>query len=103
MGALGEAAGEDPAAADSGRNKQGKTKKGGQKGPSDIYKIVKMIMLKNNNPVIVFAFSKRECEALALQMSKLEFNTDDEKVSSAEVNSGSRRGCSDPMSLSSSC
>lgn len=85
MGALGEAAGEDPAAADSGRNKQGKTKKGGQKGPSDIYKIVKMIMLKNNNPVIVFAFSKRECEALALQMSKLEFNTDDEKVSLADV------------------
>lgn len=38
-----------------------------------------MIMVKNYNPVIVFAFSKRECEALALQMSKLEFNTDDER------------------------
>lgn len=38
-----------------------------------------MIMLKNYNPVIVFAFSKRECEALALQMSKLEFNTEDER------------------------
>lgn len=37
-----------------------------------------MIMVKNYNPVIVFAFSKRECEALALQMSKLEFNSDDE-------------------------
>ena len=36
-------------------------------------------MLKNYNPVIVFAFSKRECEALALQMSKLEFNTDAER------------------------
>lgn len=80
MGALSDARGEDPAAADSGRNKKGKTKKGGEKGPSDIYKIVKMIMMKNNNPVIVFAFSKRECEALALQMSKLEFNTEDEKV-----------------------
>lgn len=79
MGALTASKGEDPAATDSGRNKQGKTKKGGQKGPSDIYKIVKMIMLKNNNPVIVFAFSKRQCEALALQMSKLEFNTDVEK------------------------
>ncbi|CAO1633444.1 unnamed protein product [Jaminaea pallidilutea] len=79
MGALSDARGEDPAAADSGRNKKGKTKKGGEKGPSDIYKIVKMIMMKNNNPVIVFAFSKRECEALALQMSKLEFNTEDEK------------------------
>ena len=36
-------------------------------------------MLKNYNPVIVFAFSKRECEALALAMSKLEFNSTDEQ------------------------
>lgn len=48
-------------------------------GPSDIYKIIKMIVVKNYNPVIVFAFSKRECEGLALQMSKLEFNTDEER------------------------
>jgi ATP-dependent RNA helicase DOB1 len=33
-----------------------------------------MIMMKNYHPVIVFSFSKRECEALALQMSKLDFN-----------------------------
>lgn len=79
MSALANGRGEDPAAADSGRNKKGKTKKGGEKGPSDIYKIVKMIMMKNNNPVIIFAFSKRECEGLALQMSKLEFNSEDEK------------------------
>lgn len=79
MGSLKDAKGEDPASANSGRNKQGKTKKGGTKGPSDIYKIVKMIMVKNYNPVIVFAFSKRECEALALQMSKLEFNSTEEK------------------------
>lgn len=38
-----------------------------------------MIMLKNYNPVIVFAFSKRECESLALMMNKLEFNTTDEQ------------------------
>jgi len=31
-------------------------------------------MLKNYNPVIVFAFSKRECEALAITMSNFEFN-----------------------------
>ncbi|ORY47189.1 rRNA-processing arch domain-domain-containing protein, partial [Leucosporidium creatinivorum] len=79
MGALTEGKGEDPASADAGKGKKGKTKKGGTKGPSDIYKIVKMIMVKNYNPVIVFAFSKRECEGLALQMSKLEFNTDEER------------------------
>lgn len=36
-------------------------------------------MVKNYSPVIVFAFSKRECESLAVQMAKLEFNTDEEK------------------------
>ena len=38
-----------------------------------------MIMLKNYNPVIAFAFSKRECEALALSMSKLEFTSASEQ------------------------
>ncbi|BGP19510.1 hypothetical protein JCM10213_006330 [Rhodosporidiobolus nylandii] len=80
MGALGgESKGEDPASATGGKGRKGKTKKGAAKGPSDIYKITKMIMVKNYNPVIVFAFSKRECEGLALQMSKLEFNTDEER------------------------
>ncbi|SOV04196.1 probable MTR4 - involved in nucleocytoplasmic transport of mRNA [Ustilago sp. UG-2017a] len=83
MGALADSKGEDVADPNAGGGKRrGQVKKGGnggKKGPSDIYKIVKMIMVKNYNPVIVFAFSKRECEALALQMSKLEFNTDDEK------------------------
>ncbi|GAA5899914.1 ATP-dependent RNA helicase MTR4 [Sporobolomyces salmoneus] len=86
MGALGgESKGEDPASALSGKGRKGKTKKGGPKGPSDIYKIVKMIMVKNYNPVIVFAFSKRECEGLALQMSKLEFNSDEERDMVATV------------------
>ncbi|CEH14364.1 nuclear exosomal rna helicase mtr4 [Ceraceosorus bombacis] len=82
MGALNSARGEDPASVDggSGKGRKGQTRKGGAtKGPSDIYKIVRMIMVKNYNPVIVFAFSKRECEGLALQMAKLEFNNDDEK------------------------
>lgn len=39
-----------------------------------------MIMVKNYNPVIVFSFSKRECENLALQMSMLAFNDDEEKA-----------------------
>ncbi|CAE6455913.1 unnamed protein product [Rhizoctonia solani] len=75
MGKLASMQGEDPADPLGGRNKRGKTKK----GPSDIYKIVKMIIAKNFNPVIVFAFSKRECEALALQMSKLECNSEEEQ------------------------
>lgn len=80
MGALADSQGEDPASVTSGqKGKKGKTSKGGTKGPSDIYKIVKMIMVKNYNPVIVFSFSKRECEGLALQMSRLDFNNDTER------------------------
>ena len=73
MGSLNDGRGEDPADSKGGKGRKGKTKKGGQKGPTDIYKIVKMIMVKNYNPVIVFAFSKRETESLALSMAKLEF------------------------------
>ncbi|KIM76880.1 hypothetical protein PILCRDRAFT_825880 [Piloderma croceum F 1598] len=80
MGMLQEKMGDDPADPRSGKGRKGKSKKGGdKKGPSDISKIIKMIMLKNYNPVIVFAFSKRECEALALTMSKFEFNSTEEQ------------------------
>ncbi|SCV02695.1 LAME_0H04258g1_1 [Lachancea meyersii CBS 8951] len=64
------------------RGKKGQTYKGGSsKGDSkgDIYKIVRMIWKKKYNPVIVFSFSKRDCEELALKMSKLDFNSEDEK------------------------
>ncbi|KAJ1726484.1 ATP-dependent RNA helicase mtr4, partial [Coemansia biformis] len=69
-----------------GRQKGGKSNKGSRQGSkSDIYKIVRMIMTRNYHPVIVFCFSKRECEGLALQMSKLDFNEDAEKDMVAEV------------------
>ncbi|KAG0204721.1 ATP-dependent RNA helicase mtr4 [Mortierella sp. GBA30] len=81
LGALTDAQGP---AADDPRSRGGKKDaKKGKKGaasnqPSDIYKIIKMILIKNYHPVIVFSFSKRECEALALQMSKLDFNDETE-------------------------
>jgi ATP-dependent RNA helicase DOB1 len=62
------------------KKKLGVSKGGDRKTPSDIYKIVKMIMIKNYNPVIVFSFAKRECEEYALQMSQLTFNEDHEKA-----------------------
>ncbi|KAF9931584.1 ATP-dependent RNA helicase mtr4 [Modicella reniformis] len=81
LGALTDALG--PAADDprsrGGKKDAKKGKKGsGTSGPSDIYKIIKMILVKNYHPVIVFSFSKRECESLAMQMSKLDFNDDKE-------------------------
>lgn len=77
MGTLVERAGEDPASSQV-KSRTGQTAKGGKKDVPDIYKIIKMIMMKNYNPVIVFSFSKRECESLALKMAKLDFNNSDE-------------------------
>ncbi|KAK8407539.1 hypothetical protein O3P69_002232 [Scylla paramamosain] len=60
-------------------------KKGGVKEGSDCFKLVKMIMERNFAPVIIFSFSKKECEAYALQMSKLDFNLAEEKKLVDEV------------------
>ena len=56
------------------REAGGRGRKGGQRG-SNCFKVVKMIMERQLQPVIVFSFSRRDCEAYALQMSKLDFNT----------------------------
>ena len=52
---------------------------------ADIFSIVKMIMERSLQPVIVFSFSKKDCESHALQMSKLDFNTSEEKSLVREV------------------
>ena len=54
---------------------RGRGRKGGTKGPSSCFKVVKMIMERQLQPVIIFSFSRRDCEALAMDMSKLDFNT----------------------------
>ncbi|CAL1567665.1 unnamed protein product [Knipowitschia caucasica] len=76
-------------AGDSGGSSGGKWdprgRKGGTKGPNTVFKIVKMIMERNFQPVIIFSFSKKECEAYALQVAKLDFNKDEEKRLVEEV------------------
>ncbi|KAK9752493.1 DEAD/DEAH box helicase [Popillia japonica] len=74
----------------------------GNKDPanSDIFKMVKMIMERDFAPVIVFSFSKKDCEQIvtflrcfskkdcelyATQMTKLDFNTTAEKQLVDEV------------------
>ncbi|KAJ2979120.1 hypothetical protein NUW58_g7285 [Xylaria curta] len=71
----------DPNAKQTGKGKNKKNFKGKQNDSqqADIQKIVKMIMSKNFNPVIVFSFSKRECEMFAVHTSKYAFNDDSEK------------------------
>lgn len=89
MATIEDKKGADPAdinAARKGRGKDKKTNKGSAKDDnSDIYKIVRMIMVKHYNPVIVFSFSKRECEAYALKMSSMAFNDDSEKAMVSKV------------------
>ncbi|KAF7800107.1 hypothetical protein EIP86_011351 [Pleurotus ostreatoroseus] len=64
-----------PASASKGRMHRG----GSLKGNMDIRKIVKLMMAKNHSPVIFFAFSKRECEALALSLSEVQYSTPNEE------------------------
>ncbi|KAH6674512.1 rRNA-processing arch domain-containing protein [Halenospora varia] len=88
MASIEEKKGSDPADINAklkGKGKNKKTNTGGNKDNSDIYKIVRMIMLKHYNPVIVFSFSKRECEAYALQMSTMAFNDESEKAMVTKV------------------
>ncbi|KAL9431480.1 hypothetical protein AB3S75_026631 [Citrus x aurantiifolia] len=73
-----------------GRRENGKAsgrmaKGGSGSGGSDIFKIVKMIMERKFQPVIVFSFSRRECEQHAMSMSKLDFNTQEEKDTVEQV------------------
>ncbi|KAI5622590.1 superkiller viralicidic activity 2-like 2 [Silurus asotus] len=75
----------DPGASGGGGKWDPKGRRGGTRGPSNVFKIVKMIMERNFQPVIIFSFSKKECEAYALQVSKLDFNTDEEKKLVDEV------------------
>lgn len=41
---------------------------------TDIFKMVKMIIQRQYDPVILFSFSKRECESLAMQVNILPFS-----------------------------
>ncbi|XP_065000088.1 DExH-box ATP-dependent RNA helicase DExH10 isoform X1 [Musa acuminata AAA Group] len=70
----------------SGGKVSGRIAKGGTgSAGSDIYKIVKMIMERKFQPVIIFSFSRRECEQHAMSMSKLDFNSQEEKDAVEQV------------------
>lgn len=62
----------DAAKGDRDRGRKGGPKQGGD---TNCFKLVKMIMERNFAPVIVFSFSKKECEVYAMMMAKLDFNS----------------------------
>jgi ATP-dependent RNA helicase DOB1 len=57
----------------------------GKGGPSDLHRIIKMVMERHMDPVIVFSFSKKECETYALQLKDIDFTSDEEKALVEEV------------------
>lgn len=84
MARIESSKGADPAdwsAKQKGRGKNKRTNKGGDAPDemSDIAKIIKMIVKNNFQPVIVFNFSKRECEQMALKTSMMKFNAPDQE------------------------
>jgi ATP-dependent RNA helicase DOB1 len=66
-----------------------KRRRGGAKGKkgqfSDLHRIVKLIMERNLNPVIVFSFSKKDCEKFALALNREDYTDDVEKDLIAQV------------------
>lgn len=67
------------------KGRKGGVKATGSGGTTNIFKIVKMIMEHSLAPVIIFSFSKRDCENYASQMARLDFNTIEEKKLVDEV------------------
>ncbi|KAK4040320.1 rRNA-processing arch domain-containing protein [Parachaetomium inaequale] len=85
MSAIESKKGSDPADWSAKRNGTGKNKKTNKGGnapdeKSDIAKVIRMIMKKSFQPVIVFNFAKRECEQMALATSSMKFNAQDEEA-----------------------
>jgi len=52
---------------------------GGRNGNTDLHRIVKLIMERNLNPVIVFSFSKKDCERYALELNREDYTDETEK------------------------
>lgn len=64
------------AGADGGKKKQDKSaNKSGEGDKSDIFRIIKMIIERNFDPVIVFAFSKKECERRVGELTPTAFSS----------------------------
>jgi len=62
--------------------------------PSDIYRLLRMLVARSLDPVIVFAFSKRECESLAASLAPLELNSADEAAAVEAVYAAATDGLS---------
>lgn len=60
-------------------------KKKSKKPTEELQRIVSTVMERNLDPLIVFSFSKKDCETYALLLAKLDFTSADEKKLIQEV------------------
>jgi superfamily II RNA helicase len=79
MMVLKEAPGDQKPGQNKRMSRGGANIQGGTSGESSVYKVLQTIMDKNMAPVIVFSFSKKECEAYAVVAAKSDYNSDEEK------------------------
>jgi len=73
-------------------NKKGNPK---QNATTDLHRIVKLIMERQLNPVIVFSFSKKDCERYALGLHKEDYSEDVEKDLISQVYANAIESLSD--------
>ena len=59
--------------------KRKRTSNGQKKQGSDLFRIVKLVMERNLNPVIVFSFSKKDCERYAIDLHREDYTDEVEK------------------------
>nr|CAH8868808.1 unnamed protein product [Trichobilharzia regenti] len=69
-----------PSTSDVKRSRDQNTRSG-----NDVIQIVQLVKHRNLEPIIVFSFSKKECEIYALQLAQFDFTSDAEKEIIEEV------------------
>lgn len=82
--AIADAMGDSGNGKGGGRGGGGQKRKfgagGGKNGPNnDLHRIVKLIMTRGLDPVIVFSFSKKDCEKYALELKREDYTDEVEK------------------------
>mmetsp|Transcript_24712 Transcript_24712/g.36895 ORF Transcript_24712/g.36895 Transcript_24712/m.36895 type:complete len:901 (+) Transcript_24712:1150-3852(+) len=79
-----------------GRNKRKRSSGGGGKnGHTDLHRIVKLVMERNLNPVIIFSFSKKDCERYALELNREDYTDEIEKDLISQVYKNAIQGLSE--------
>uniref|UniRef100_A0AC35TI48 Superkiller viralicidic activity 2-like 2 n=1 Tax=Rhabditophanes sp. KR3021 TaxID=114890 RepID=A0AC35TI48_9BILA len=72
-------------AGDAAKSVNERGKRGGTKGDSNVCKIVRTILDRDMLPVIVFSFSRKECESYACTLKNMDFNSSENKKIVEEI------------------